>query len=428
TAIMDYSWLVTHGAGITFTPAGFSAYINQGNESDYNLYVRYHAMGSGPYMIKSYLIGQSIILVPNPYYTPIPGIPGYDHAANDTIYIQWEKDPSTALLMAESGQADIVDNLPNYDYPILSQLASEGKMNITSFPTLTIDWFQFNFNINVSMLSTLGLQYHVPQYYFTNLDVRRAFAYAFNYTNYIDNLLGNSRYGADFGFHYTGIIPLGMPGYMNDSQLQQAGAVVPVYNLSIAKHYMEESGLYNTSVNIPIIVESGDPIDYAAAQEWAATLNLIDPNIVASALYMEFDQITGYVAQQNPMPIYYGQWGPDFPYPSDYIVPMYSSSGFFGGAAGWNVTTLEAGGQYNETKIVNLTNQYILDAQTTGNSTLALSLYDKAEVLAVNLTFYVYLYQENGFWFYSPALHGVLNEENPINNGGGVTVYIYLSK
>jgi ABC-type transport system substrate-binding protein len=385
-------------------------------------------MGSGPYMVKNYLIGQYIVLVPNPYYTPIPNVPGFEHAANDTIFIQWEKDPATALLILENGQTDIIDNLPNYDYPIMSHLASEGKINITSFSTLTINWFQFNFNINTTMLPTLGTSYSVPQYYFANLDVRRAFSYAFNYTNYIDNLLGNSIYGGNFGSHYTGIIPKGMPGFMNDSQLQQGGAIVPVYNLSIAKQYLEESGLYNQSIDIPIIVETADPVDFAAAEDWGTTMHSIDPNIQANALYMEFDQITAYVGNQNPMPIYIGEWGPDYPFPSDYVVPMYASSGFFGSPAGWNATVLENAGQYNEAKILNLTNQYISEAQDTGNASLALSLYDKAEVLAVNLTYFVYLYQSAGFWFYSPVLKGVQYEENPINNGGGVTAYIYLSK
>ncbi|MGC8497846.1 MAG: ABC transporter substrate-binding protein, partial [Thermoplasmata archaeon] len=311
SSILDYNWLVLHGAGITFTPSGFLSYMVHGNEANYNNYVRYNTMGSGPYMIKSYLIGQSITFEPNPYYTPIPGVPGYDHPANDTVYIQWEKDPSTALLIAESGQTDIVEGLPNYDYSILSHLAAEGKINITTFPSLSVYFYAFNFDVNTTILSSLSSSYSLPQYYFTNIDVRRAFAYAFNYTNYVNNLLGNDRYGADFGFHYTGIIPLGMAGYMNSTQLNNAGATVPTYNIAIAKQYMEESGLYNTSINIPIMVWAGDPVDYAAAQEWATTLNTIDPNIHANAFYLEIPSLLGYLVMgQNPMPIYLLSWGP----------------------------------------------------------------------------------------------------------------------
>ncbi|MEM4058853.1 MAG: ABC transporter substrate-binding protein [Thermoplasmata archaeon] len=428
-SIMDYNWLVAHGAGITFTPLGFASYINQSNEPDYNNYVRENAMGSGPYMILSYVLGQSIMLAPNPYYTPIASVPGYNHTAKYPVYIEWEKDTSTALLIAESGQTDIVVGLPNYDYTILSRLASEGKMSINSYPTLNILWYQFNFDINTTMLSTLGTGYHIPQYYFTNLDVRRAWAYTFNYTNYIDNLIGNSKYGADFASQYTGVIPDGMPGYLTPQQLQQAGAVVPVYNLSIAKHYLEESGLYNTSINIPIIVWAGDPIDFAAVQDWASVMNAIDPNIHATALYLEFSQFLGYqVSGQNPLPIAMNEWFPDYPFPSDYIIPMYQENGTYSYANGYTPQILASAGHSNQSAIDTLMNQYIADGQSTGNATLAIKYYDQAEQLAVNMTFFVYAAQLNGFWFYSSALKGVQYEMNPAINGGVDGIYIYLSK
>jgi ABC-type transport system substrate-binding protein len=429
TSITDYSWLVAHGAGITFTPAGFAAYMAYGVEVNYNNYVRYNTMGSGPYIIKSFLIGQSIALAPNPDYTPIPGVPGYSHPANDTIYIQWEKDPSTALLMAESGQTDILVGIPNQDYPVMSHLASEGKVNITSFSTLSVWFYVFNFNINTTMLSSLGPGYSIPKNYFTNLDVRRAFAYAYDYTNYIDNILGNSKYGTTFGTQYVGIIPKGMVGAMNTTQLEQAGAIVPYYNLTIAKQYMEESGVYNESINIPIIVPTADPVDFAAAQDWASTLSAIDPNIHASPSYMEFPSIFGYeVPNENPMPIYFLGWVPDYPFPSDYIGGMYWESGITGLGNGYNPQILANAGHMNQSREDALLNQYIADAESTGNLTLSLQYYDKAESLAVNLTFFVYLYQQNEFWYYSPGLHGVQYEENPIYGGSGDTVYIYLSK
>jgi hypothetical protein len=368
-------------------------------------------------------------LTPNPDFTTLPGVPGYNHTANDTVYIQWEKDPDTALLMVKSGQTDIVEGLPSYDYPTLAKLQSEGKMIITEFPTLSVWWLQFNFNINTTMLPELGTGFSVPQYYFTNLDVRRAWAYAFNYTNYINNLQGDAIYGANFSFHYTGIIPLGMPGYMSPGQLQQAGAVVPVFNLSIAKQYMYASGLYNISINIPICVYAADPVDFAAAADWAAAMSSVDPNIHASPLYMEFSETLGYmVGGQNPMPIYELGWAPDFPYPSDYLIPMYQENGSYGAANCWNPQTLIEAGQPGQAAEDALMNAYIADAQATGNATLGLKYYDQAEVLGVNLTFYTYTMQGNGFWNYNSALHGVQYEQNAIFAGGADTMYIYLWK
>ncbi|MEM0245426.1 MAG: ABC transporter substrate-binding protein, partial [Thermoplasmata archaeon] len=246
--IVDYKWLVQHGAGITMTPSGFLNYTKYGNEMNYNNYIRYNAMGSGPYMIQTYLSGQSIVLVPNPNFHPIPGIPGYNKMPTLKVYIQWVKDYETALLMMESGQSDITTGLPTSDYPTVAALQAQGKQNIYTFPTLSIYFYEFVWDVNVSgMQKIYGSQYHLPYNYFANPLVRKAFAYAFNYTNYIDNLLGNKIYHANFGFHYTGVIPMGMPGYVPPENLSN----VPVYNLTLAKKFMMESGMYNTSVNIP---------------------------------------------------------------------------------------------------------------------------------------------------------------------------------
>ena len=424
--IVDYKWLVQHGAGITMTPSGFLKYTQYGNEMNYNNYIRYNAMGSGPYMIQTYLSGQSIVLVPNPNFHPIPGIPGYNKMPTLKVYIQWVKDYETALLMMESGQSDITTGLPTSDYPTVAALQAQGKQSIYTFPTLSIYFFNFVWNVNVSMMQKLyGTQYNLPYNYFANPLVRKAFAYAFNYTNYIDNLLGNKIYHANFGFHYTGVIPMGMPGYVPPENLSN----VPVYNLTLAKKFMMESGMYNTSVNIPIIVYASDPIDYAAASMWASNLTEMDPNIHATPIYQAFSTTIGYqVPGQNPMPIYLLGWSPDYPYPSDYVNAMYLENGTYPAANGWNYTNLVSWGYIQEAQEWKNMTDLILKADSTANVTLALKYFDQAEQIAVNLTLYVYTYQANGFWFYAPWIHGVEYEENPMIGGGGDTLYFYLTK
>ncbi len=428
--ITDYNWLVQHGAGIEFTPAGFNSYMNYSLEVNYNEYVRWNTVGSGPYMIGTYLTGQSILLIPNPYYTPISGYPGFNSTPTDKIYIEWIKDPETAMLMLTNSQADIVTNLPNTEFPTLLSMESEGKLNLYTFPSLSIHYFNFNWNVNESMMKgAYGNQYHLPFNYFANPLVRRAFAYSFNYTNYLNKLVGNSIYHVNFGFNYTGIIPKGMPGYVSPEWLQSHGANVPTYNLTLAKQYMEESGLYNTSVNIPIIIYSGDPVDYAASAMWAQNLSAMDPNIQASPVYQPFAFTFGYlVPNQNPMPIYLIGWTPDYPYPSDYVNPMYLQGGMTPVGNGMNYTNLMTWGYYQEAQQwKNMTN-LIIAANNATNESLALQYFDEAEVIAVNLTLYVYTYQENEIWIYSPYIHGVQYEENPMFGGSLDSVFMYLTK
>ncbi len=424
--VVDYKWLAQHGTGIEFTPSGFLDYTQFGNEENYNQYVRFNTMGSGPYMIQSYLPGQSIVLAPNPNYVPIPGVPGYNKVPTLKVYIQWVKDPETALLMMESGQSDITEGLPISDYPIVSSLQSQGKLNIYSFPSISINFFTFTWNVNISLMQSIfGSQYHMPFNYFANLFVRKAFAYSFNYTNYIDNVVGNKIYHTTFGFNYCGVIPKGMIGYIPPQNLSNA----PVYNLTLAKQFMLESGMYNVSVNIPIIIESADSEDYTAVEMWALNLSIIDPNIHASPVYLALSSIFGYmVPNSNPMPIYLLGWAPDYPYPSDYINAMYLEGGFYPGVNGWNYTNLISWYYTAEAKEwKNMTN-LILQADSTSNETLAIHLFDQAEQIAVNLTLYVYMTQSNALFYYAPWIHGIQYEENPITGGCGDTLYFYLTK
>ncbi|MGC8496839.1 MAG: ABC transporter substrate-binding protein [Thermoplasmata archaeon] len=429
SSVLDYNWLAEHGAGINFTPAGFLAYQQYGNEVNYNTYIQWNTMGSGPYIIKNFMLGQSITLGPNPYYTPIPGVPGYGHKANDTIYIEWIKDPSTELLMLKSGLADIFSNLPSYDFPTINKYVSAGKIAETEFSSLNINSFAFNFDVNETLLSTLGSGYHIPQYYFSNMDVRRAFAYAFNYDTYINSLMGNKIYGVNFGFHYTGAIPEGLLGYMSPQQLAEAGINVPTYNITIAKQYLYESGIYNQSIDIPVVVYAGDPVDFAAADMWAQTLSAIDPNIVMTPLYLQQSTWYGYlVPNMNPMPIYFTTWyAPDYPFATDYLEGLYQESGFYASSSGFNPTVLNLSGHPNQTLQVETMNEDIGNGMNTGNLTQALIYYDNAEKIAVNMTSYVYLAQLNWFWLYSPSLSGIQYEQNPMVAGGGDMIYIYLS-
>lgn len=427
-SIMDYNWLVQHGAGITFTPQGFADYMNFANEATYNQYLEYNTMGSGPYELETYLTGQSITLVPNPNFVPIPGVFGYSAAPNASVYIEYLKDPATALLMMSSFQADITVGLPPSDYPTASTLQSQGKINIYSFPTMSINFYLFNWNVNTTLMqSTFGSQYNVPAHYFANSLVRQAFSFVFNHTTFINSILGNKVYGGNFGFNYTGIIPPGIPGYVPPDQLYN----VPSYNLQQAKQYMMDSGSYNTTVNIPVAVYAGDPMDYAATSMWAADINAMDPNIHITPVYVTGSTILGYlVPGGNPMPLFnvQGSWSPDFPYPPDYLNNMYLSSGFYANGLGFGASNLqnwgfsqEASEYQNMTDLINAGNSAI-------NQTVQFKDWTLAERLAVNLSLYVYTYVSNSIFYYASWMHGAQYESNPMYCGANDELFFYLSK
>jgi len=426
-AILDAKWLEQVGAGINFTPAGFLQYEQYSIEGHYNQQVATDPVASGPYMVKEYVPGQYIILVPNPYFPGIPGNPPIPKP-NTTVVIEWVKDPQTAYDLFISGQADIVTALPTNYIAALKPYVAQGQALIYQFPSDAEFFFVFNLNISVNLLKQINPSYNIPPNYFANLYVREAFAYAFNYTNYFDNILGNVKYGFQFGSPYAGVIIPILPLYTPPPP-----SLVPTFNLTYARELMIKSGMYNVSVNFPIIVSSGDTVDYAAAEMWAQALHEMDPNINAQPLYVPFSQIIAYmVPGANPMPIYYLGWAADFPYPSDYVDAMYLEGGTYPSPDGWSASYLEQLGYTQEAKMYQELNQLILEADSATNPVLAKELYANVTALALKLYMYVYVNHQNAFWIIKPYMHAYDNdialEENPAWGGAGDSLYYWWVK
>ncbi len=129
--IVDAKYAASVGAG--FSQSNWYTWEQEVNPADYNTAMQFKPVGIGPFMLQSYTPGQSAVLVPNPHYGGVPGIP----AVNFTVVINYVKVPETALLQLEDGQADSVgglNGLPPSDFPILNSLQSQGIVDIHTLP------------------------------------------------------------------------------------------------------------------------------------------------------------------------------------------------------------------------------------------------------------------------------------------------------
>ena len=465
-AVLDAKWLESVGDGINFTglydhnltqlAEAFYQYEQTCNEGSYNTQVQWpspNAGFTGPYYIAVYTPGQSVVLKPNPYW---PNNITYIPRPNDTVVINWVKDPETAYEMFASGQADIVTGLPSSFIPELESLEASGQADLYEFPTLSEFFFIFVLNVSESALHSLNPSYSIPPWYFANPLVREAFAYAFNYTEYINDIVGNVKYHFNFGSPYCGVLIPGLDYYIPPTQLTGC----PTFNLTYAKELLEESGFYNIKVNFPIVVASGDTTDFTAAEMWAMALHNIDPNIVATPIYLPFStQISYMVPGQNPMAIYYMGWIADYPLASDFVNAMYEQGGTYPMPDGWNVTYLEnLSAAFNKSEIswpgLNTSmepyigkliwqeameyqelNNLITEAdqaELMNNATAAYKLFTEVEDIAVQLYMYVYTIQPNEYWVIKPYMHGYMGmiswEENPMVGGAADSWYFWWVK
>ena len=80
----------------------------------------------------------------------------------------------------------------------------------------------YNFNINIDKeleASQFRSVYNEPSNYFADLPTRFAFIDSFDYRGFLDNILGNAKYGTTFGNGYVALPPLGDPYSISPDQL-----------------------------------------------------------------------------------------------------------------------------------------------------------------------------------------------------------------
>ncbi|MEH7885158.1 ABC transporter substrate-binding protein [Bacillus sp. JJ1609] len=162
--------------------------------------------GSGPYTLESWDRGQKMVLKANEnYWGEVPKL--------KTVNIMIVNEPSTARLMLEKGEVDLLDySMLSPD--VMKQMEGTEGIDIITQPGYQID--DIAINIEKKPLD--------------NVKVRQALAHAVNYDSINNDIL----LGA--GKRIGGIIPEGMFGYNPDVKQYD-------FDLDKAKALLEEAGL-----------------------------------------------------------------------------------------------------------------------------------------------------------------------------------------
>lgn len=454
--IMDAQWLMQHGAAIPWSPAGFQAYKAFGNQGSYDTYVQYNAFADGPYEVSYSVPSQEIVLTANPYfYSPNPYFPA-PHIK--TIFIKYVAEPSTSYLDLKSGYAQTA-SIPTSSWNLVESLQAAHEVGVIPFPTLSIFWYNFNALVNMSMLKAILPASNLPAVLFDSLQVRQAFAYAYNYVEYLNKDIGNSVYNITFASAYAGMLPAGMLYSQSIAQLNSTTSGVPYFDLTKAANLWSSfvnstmaakmgitwnatkaEDLYKGApLNIPIFIFSADPIDVAGETQWASYLSTFIRGASFPVEPTAFTTLLGYQVQgQNPMPIYELGWAPDYPFPTDYLGPMalpINTSTYPGPndmTPYWfngNTSNPLKGLPEMVSQANNLTRMIEDYTNATSNPSIGEQNFHMMNEMLINMTFYVYIYQEYGFWIYNTNTNGSAyqNWELGVNTGmGGDLLYNYL--
>jgi peptide/nickel transport system substrate-binding protein len=441
-AIVDHLWLESGGnPALVWNPTGFVAYEAYSQLRNYVSAWRNGAVGSGPFMIDYVSNPDSVVLKPNPNFTPLPGVPA---PTVSKVVLMYVADDSTRELSIESGQADIAGIVTSH-FDVAKRLQGAGLAKILFVATLNMFWWNFNLEIANSAVGSNSNPYgnQVPSNFFVDLNMRKAFFYAFNFQQYLGQIVGNTKFNATFGTGYNGIIPKGMIGYQDLSAMN-------TYDMTLAHQYFNQTqwvkdhGWASSGFTVAINVETADTVNRAGAAMWAQSLEQLAPPGQITILIKPIsfaEEISNSVPHANPMGIYLLGWLPDYPFPTDYTLPMElpadspvasatPNGGTYPNANGFNIQYLAADKNgtnqvANATKVRN----WIVDSISTNATDVNQVVIDSqlAQMAAANLTLYVPTYQQFTFFTYRTWITGMETELNP-TLGGTDLLYNFITK
>ncbi len=224
----------------------------------------------------------------------------------------------TRKLMLMAGDADAI----YADRPLWSQLQGlPGVKIIDDLPTMENDPVVFfTFKVN-----TVGNSYTgsgkldgdgIPPDFFADKDVRKGFAYAFDYKDFIGDVLHGK------GTQATGSIPASMPGH-NPNQR--------TYHLDLAKaaaHFKKAFGgqVWEKGFHFTIAYNSGNMPRETVCQIIKRNIEGLNPKFKIDVRSVEWPTFLD-AQKDSKLPIFVLGWNADYPDPHNFAFPLLHSKG-----------------------------------------------------------------------------------------------------
>jgi peptide/nickel transport system substrate-binding protein len=261
------------------------------------------------------------------------------------VYMTWAFDWATAKTMYLAGDIDFVavpqrsfapelytSATPPYEppnYPV------NGTRCIQPLPTLIVDGYMMTLHVDPTTIygpigpNGIYNETLIPADFFSNVNVRKAFAYAFDYDNYTQ-----TAYMGEGQHALTAIIP-NLP-YWNSS--------IPGYtfNLALANaSFNAVPGLAQNGFTIQAVYNSGNIARKTGALLLKEKIESLNPKFHVNAQNVIWSTVLSQIPFQR-VPLYRIGWQGDFADAHNFVVPFYASYGTFAAGGGYSNATMDS--------------------------------------------------------------------------------------
>jgi len=317
-SIVDKEWCIANGEW-DGTEETWEDYNNP-DVSDSYLYD--HTNGTGPWKLEEWDPGVQIKLVRNDDYWREP-------AAFERVITQVVEEWTTRKLALLNGDADIVYTyLPWVSWTYrgldpIEELENIEDLNVyQDLPELRIDALFFNFDIGSEseFIGSGALDGNgIPPDFFTDLDVRKGFNYAFDWERYI-----NDAYIGEAEQRGSPVVE-GLPFYNPDASMYSL-------DLDKAEEYLQaawDGELWEKGCKFTLLYNPGDLARETACKILAENLLAINPKFQVSIQPIARETFWDKIWGARDMPMFQMAWWVDYPHPDNFVVPFMASYGMF---------------------------------------------------------------------------------------------------
>jgi peptide/nickel transport system substrate-binding protein len=320
SSIVDKEWCIANGEW-DGTKETWEDYNNP-DVSDSYLYN--HTNGTGPWKLEEWEQGIQIKLVRNDDYWRGP--PAFEKVI--TKFVEEWATRKAALL---GGDVDLVYVPPAN----IGELEGISDLEVCrDLPTLDHRAFLFNFDItsNSTYIGSGALDGNgISPDFFTDIDVRKGFCYAFDYETFIeDGWLGEAQ-------QLGSPVCEGLPYFNPDA---------PMYSLDLAKAEQHlklawNGEVWNKGFKFTLLYNSGNAMRETACRILAENLAKINARFQVSIQPMNWQTGIFPGIKSGLVPMFLAGWGGDYPHPNHFVVPFMASYGRWAEFQGYGCPELD---------------------------------------------------------------------------------------
>jgi len=341
-AALDMQWMVEQGDwdGNCASEDGTATWTEWHAPAAEETVLFNRANGTGPYMLDQWKSGEEITFNANEgYWRTEPAWPGGPSGppALKRLVIQKVDEWGTRLAKLEAGEADTVvvpraniDQVEamihtRYDGGDTSAPATEqnpdGMLNLyIGFPTqaMTAAMFTFAINAESEFIGTGQLGDGIPVDFFSDLDVRKAFNYCFDWDTMIQEGLKGE------GVQARGPIIEGLQGFDPASE-------VYALDLDLCREHLAAAWggqVAERGFKMTLAYNEGNDTRQTAAEILAENLTLADPKYQVSVQSLEWPSFLE-ARRLESLPIAISGWQADYFDASNWVHPFMHSQGAY---------------------------------------------------------------------------------------------------